>query len=416
MRDVTLLIMLLGLSWMALRQPWVGVLGLAMLSALHPQSFSTGWMAQAPMYKMLFLATVAGVGLDYLRARRVPKLFWDWRFALMGALIADFALTTHFALVPEVARNKLIEVMMVFPPVMLAVWLIDTREKFHYLLVIIAASIALVAFKGGYWAVMTGFQDRVYGPPGSQIGGNNEFALALAMIIPLLVYWLARTSARPARWAIQGLIAVCYVSALTSWSRGGLVALAAMTLLLVWHSRRKALALPLVAAGIAAVFMAMPENWMGRMESISGYAQDASFQGRQAAWEKGLEYVRSDLLTGSGFEGWRAISTRFNGGETPGMTDWHSAYVEVLVEHGVPGALLWGGLMAASLFALSRLLWHKAPSLPVHARDAAAMLRAALVAYLVGSVTLGTTYWELPYLLVAASIILSRLARDERLP
>ena len=149
---------------------------------------------------------------------------------------------------------------MLVPPFLLTLWLTDSRDKLRYLTVATATGVALVALKGGYWAVMTGFADRVYGPTGSQIGGNNEFSVALAMTIPLLVLWLRQTAVRPLRWIIGGTIALCYVAALTSWSRGGLLTLAAMSSLLIWHSKHKPLAVLLLAAGMAVALVTCPTN------------------------------------------------------------------------------------------------------------------------------------------------------------
>ena len=76
-----------------------------------------------------------------------------------------------------------------------ALGLVETKG----LIATIAASFALVTIKGGYWAVMTGFADRVYGPPNSQYYDNNLFAIAVIMNIPLLVLWLRETRTKPMR-------------------------------------------------------------------------------------------------------------------------------------------------------------------------------------------------------------------------
>ena len=410
MRDVALFAILVGLCALALSRPWFGVVGLALLGAMHPQSYGGEWMSRFPVYKVLFVVTCVAVVVDCWRTRQWPRLFWDWRLAVLGLLFADYVLTTHFALLPDTARGRLIEVSMLVPPLLLTLWLTDSREKLHYLIVATAAGIALVALKGGYWAVMTGFADRVYGPPNSQIGGNNEFAVALAMTIPLLVLWLRQTSDRPLRWAISGAIVLCYVAALTSWSRGGLVTLAAMSAFLVWHSRRKYLAVLLVAAGVAVALVNLPETWRTRMETLSSYQEDQSFQGRQDAWRQGLAYLQGDPWTGSGFEGWRAITARFSGRGDPSTRDWHSAYVEALVEHGIPGFLLWGTLLGGTMIGLSRMIGRGRRVLDPWLVDYGAMLRAALVAYAAGGLTLGITYWELMFQILGYSWIALRLS------
>ena len=411
MRDIALLTILVGLCWLALLRPWFGVVGLAILGAMHPQSYGGEFMSQLPMFKVLFLVTCLAVVVDYWRTRQWPKVFWDWRLVVLGLLFADFVITTQFALLPDTSRGRLLEVSKLVPPLLLTLWLIDTREKLHYLIAATAAGIALVALKGGYWAVMTGFGDRVYGPPNSQIGGNNEFAVALAMIIPLLILWLRQTSDSALRWAIVAAVSLCYIAALTSWSRGGLVSLIVMSAMLVWHSKHQFLAIILVALGVGLAVINLPEEWLARMETISVYQQDLSFQSRQGAWEQGLSYLQSDPWTGSGFEGWRAINAKFQGFGDPGTLDWHSAYVEVVVEHGIPGFLLWSTLLIGTIISLSLMIRRGIRSGESWVVNHGAMLRASLVAYGIGGVTLGITYWELMFQILVYSAIALRLSK-----
>ena len=409
MRDVALLAIVIAFCALALSRPWFGVVGLALLGAMHPQSYGD-WMSRFPVYKVMFAVTCIAVALDCWRRRQWPRLFWDWRLSVLALLLADFGLTTYFALLPDTARGTLIAVSMLVPPFLLTLWLTDSRDKLRYLIVATATGIALVALKGGYWAVMTGFSDRVYGPPSSQIGGNNEFSVALAMTIPLLVLWLRQTAVRPLRWIIGGTIALCYVAALTSWSRGGLVTLAAMSSLLVWHSKHKPLAVVLLAAGMAVALVNLPDKWFARMESIPSYQADQSFQGRQETWQQGLAYVERHPWTGSGFEGWRSITAQSTGSGDPATLDWHSAYVEALVEHGIPGFLLWATLLAGTIIGLSGMIRRGQRIGDPWMIDNAAMLRAALVAYAVGGITLGITYWELMFQILCYSWIALRLS------
>lgn len=412
MRDLAILLILCGLAWAAWLRPWLGVLGLAVLSTLHPQAYASPHIGQVPMYKTLFLVTCAAAALHFWRERRWPTLFWDWRFAVVALLALDFYLTAMFGLLPFTSRDRWFEIMLLLLPWIPLFLLIDTREKLTAVMIATALSIALVALKGGFWALMTGFQDRVYGPPGSQIGGNNEFSVALAMAIPLLVFWLRQVQDRALHLVIVASIVLCFIAALTSWSRGGLVTLAAMTTLLIWHSKRKFLALPILVIGMGIAFVNLPEKWHERMGTLATYEQDQSFQGRVWAWERGMAFVRSDPLTGVGLDGWKEVNLSLTR-ETPAALDWHSAYVEILVEHGIPGFVLWATLLFGSLVSLSWLVRQGRLKGSAWTFDASAMLRASLVAYAVGGLTLGTAYWELLYLFLAFAILVSRLSETD---
>lgn len=400
MRDIALLVILLAFVWLALLRPWLGVLGLAVLGFMHPQGYATGFMQGVPVYLILFAAVCTSLAVHLLRQRQSVRIPWDWRLGLLLGLWGWFAVSSHFSIAPWEAWDKYREVLKLLPPLALTLLLIDTREKLHYLIATVALSILLVALKGGYWAVMTGFQDRVYGPPGSQYADNNEFAVAVAMAIPLLLLWWQGTRDRALRLVLLAGIVLCYGAALSSWSRGGMLALAVMTLWVILHSRRKYLALPLLLVVGAGFFVQLPEEWFARMQTLSAYQQDPSAQGRLAVWRVGLDFVAEHPLTGGGFNAWPALTL-----SSAGLRDWHSAYIEMLAEHGYVGLGLWLALLLGTILGLG-LLRRRRPD--PWATGAAALLQASLLAYLVGGLTLGIAYWELPYHLVIMAVLLQR--------
>jgi putative inorganic carbon (hco3(-)) transporter len=284
--------------------------------------------------------------------------------------------------------------------------LIDSREKLLYLIATIALAILLPAIKGGYWAIASGFQDRVYGPPGSAYHDNNAFAVAVTMVIPLLVLWWRESRGKGLRMALLAGIALAYGSVISSWSRGGMLALGAVTLLLVWHSKRKLLAIPLLLAMGAVFFIQLPENWFGRMETLTAYQADASAQSRLEAWRIGLDFAMQNPITGGGFNAWPVLTL-----STGGSMDWHSSYVKILAEHGFTGLAIWGGLLLGTLFSLTRLGWGRRHRDTAWIGDYGAMLSASLVAYAVGGLTLGIAYWALPYHLIVIAALLGWIAR-----
>jgi probable O-glycosylation ligase (exosortase A-associated) len=355
---------------------------------------------------VVFLAVAAGVlwsvWRGQLRLRPPPR---DWRLLGLLALWVYFFFTTQTAMAAWAAVPRFLEVTKVLLPLVLTLLLVDDRRKLDYLLITIAFAIALATIKGGYWAVMTGFGDRVYGPPGSAFYGNNHFAVLVVMNIPLLMLWLRRTAHRQLRYLIMAAIALSVAAALSSWSRGALIALVTTIVLLLWHSRRRYLAAALVAGAVGLTFATLPEQWFERMETISSHEQDKSAQIRLDVWERGFRYARVRPFTGAGFEGWQHVADG---------TDWHSIYVEMMAEHGLVAFALWLTLLISTLINLSQLSRRSARSPQLSwIHDHSAMLRASLVAYAVGGVFIGITYWELPYHLVVIAVLLSRFAQSE---
>jgi len=330
----------------------------------------------------------------------------DWRVFALLLFWLGLVVTTHFAAMPYQARPMLIEASAAIAPAFLILVLINTREKLFILMVATAAAFALVTLKGGYWAVIHGFADRVYGPPGGHYYDNNYFAVAAVMTIPLLLLWFRQSTDRWLKILLGVLIGLSVLAALSSWSRGGLLALGATATILFMESRKKAWALvPVAFIGLVAVAF-FPDHWFERMQSIGAEQLDASAQSRIDVWQRGLDFALGRPLLGSGFDGWV-----FGGG----VLDWHSAYIQILAEHGFVVFAIWCSILVGTFWGLSRLVRHHRHS--EHQgwiADYAAAIRAALVAYAVGGLFIGIGYWDLLYNLIALAIVMQGLASKVR--
>ena len=409
MRDITLVMLLLTLAWMAWRQPWVGVLALVFVGVMHPQGYVTGFMQNFPAYFFLLVVVALSAGWQVIRQRTLPTLFWDWRLAGLVLLWGQMTLTTALGINPWAGWPRLLDVTKILPLVLLIQVLIDTRMKLTWLLRTVGASLAVVMLKGGYWAFITGFHDRVYGPPGSQYGGNNEFAVATAMAIPLLALWYRETESRAMRWILACLIVLGFMSALSSWSRGGLLSISAVALLLVWHSHRRWLALPLLLGGVGLVFVGLPDEWFARMQTMTLPSQEESAATRLELWLLGWDYALQHPWIGGGFGSWIYLSLPVGGSRA-----WHSAYIEIAVEHGFAGLVFWAGLVLGSVVSLTLFLARNQTRELPGLRNQAAMLSVSLIAYLVGAAFLSIAYWELLFLLLASAMLHARFVREAR--
>lgn len=399
MRDVAILCILIACVVLAFYRPWIGVLALAVFGYMHLQTYASGFMHDFPAYKVLFIAVLGGM----IVSRRWPSIPPDWRLIGLLLLWAYFLFTTYEAKVQWAAWPRFSEISKIFVALGLTVLLIDTRQKLFYLVVTIATSFALVTIKGGYWAVMTGFKDRVYGPPDSQYYDNNMFAIAVIMNIPLLVLWLRETRNRPLRYGLIATIALSGAAALSSWSRGALITLGVTTLALLWHSKRKYLMVPVVVAAVALAFVSLPDTWFERMHSVASYEQDPSAQSRLGVWQVGIQHALAFPVTGVGLDGWHyAVVTM----------DWHNSYIEMMAEHGFIAFALWCALMFGTIVSLMRLAAAAGTSSGfAWVRNYSEMLGASLIAYATGSMFLGLSYWDLTYHIVVIAVLLSQLAQ-----
>lgn len=398
MRDIALILIFLALVRIALVRPWLGVLALSVVAYMQLHGYGGQALDGFPYYLALFVPVVLGYAFSSDAGQPLPR---DWRVWALGLLWLIFLLSTMYATMPWYAWSRFAELSKIFAALMLSLLLFDSREKLFYLIIVVSLSIALVTLKGGFWALMTGFADRVYGPPNSQFYGNNHFAVLVVMNIPLLVLWWRETASRRLRLALTVMIALSIGAALSSWSRGALLALSAVLLLLLWHSRYKLITLPMLALGVALVLFGLPDDWLMRMETLSSTDLDLSSRTRLVAWQIGLDYAAIHPWLGVGFEGWSAVS----------KIDWHNAFVEVLAEHGVPGFLVWMALLLGTLWDLTRLAWQaRGDSQRVWVVNYSLMLRASLIGYSVGAFFSGLAYWDILFQLIVIAILLRRAA------
>ncbi len=400
LRDLVVLIFVSGCIVMAMRKAWHGVLALAIFSYLNPHAYSWGFVRTLPIYQLLFLVVAIKTLLEEDR-QPLPK---DWRIKAFVVLWLYFLFTTTQAMLPHQAWPKFWFVTKIYIPFIFTLFLINTREKLYALIVTIAASIGVVAVKGGLFAMLHGFSARVYGPPATQFEDNNQFAVAVLINVPLLILWYRQTQNKWVKRGLMVAIPLHYVCAISSWSRGALLTMVAMTLFVLFKSKRKFLIAPIILIGAIAVINVLPKEWFDRMHTLETYEQDQSAQGRLTAWRDGWNFAIRHPFTGAGFEGWRWVTTR----------DWHSSYVEMFAEHGFIAFGIWISMILYTILDLRRLE-RKAKPMPELSWvvNYSQMLRASFIAYMVGTAFLGLSYWDLLYHLIFISVLLRQFAMRE---
>lgn len=400
MRDLFVLAFLVAGIGVTIWRPWLGVLALAVFSYLNPHAYAWGFMTTFPAYQVLFIAVLFSTVLSKDK-QPLPN---DWRITVFFLLWLYFLLTTFNAKVPGAAWPRLIEVSKIYLPFIFTLLLINTREKLFYLIITIATSFGIIAAKGGIWAIGSGFSHRVYGPPHTQFYENNAFAIAIIMNIPLLILWYRQNTNQWIRYGLMAAIPLSMAAALSSWSRGALLTMGVTVAVLIWHSKRKYLALPLFAIGIFLAAGQLPEEWFGRMHTIETYEEDSSAQSRLTAWSDGYHYALAHPLLGAGFEGWRYVT----------ISDWHSSYIEIMAEHGLIAFFLWFSLLFGTMISQTRLpiLTRRFPEM-AWVKDYCYMLRASLIAYAVGTIFLGLSYWDIFYHIVFISVLVKKFAMEE---
>lgn len=413
MRDLVItavfFIALLGV----LRRPHVGIYVWSWLSYMNPHRLTWGFAYDFPFSMIGATVTVAA----WIFSKEPKRFPFTRESVLLLAYIGWMFVTTTYSLQPDLAWEDMNKVLKIQFMVFLTMILIYTRERIHVLIWIIVLSLGFYGFKGGIFTALQGGVSHVFGPSGTFIGGNNELALALVMIIPLMRYLHLHTENK---WIKRGIILLMLLSVLAvigSQSRGALLGAAAMGGFLWLKSSRKLPVFLLLLVAALAVLAIMPQQWFDRMESIQNYEQDESAQGRINAWNFAYNLALDRPLVGGGFESFRHELFKRYAPNPLDVHDAHSIYFETLGEHGFVGLLLF--------LLLGFWTWRSAGSVMVKARgdpalawmaDLAAMIQVGLIGYFVTGAFLGLAKFDLYFHFIAIVVVCKLILRQRKTP
>lgn len=401
MRDILVIAIVIAGCLAALRRPWVGIMLWTWLSIMNPHRYTYGVAYSAP----LAAVTAACVMMGLLAAKDRESPFKaspvNW-FVLFGVWMTLSWLT---GLDPGNDYVQWKRVMKIDAMLLVALVLLHTKQHIFALIWVSAGSLALLGIKGGIFTIQTGAAHRVWGPPGSFIQDNNEFALALVMAIPLLRFLQLQIRHRGGRHALTATMLLCTVSALGSQSRGALLGISAMALTLWWRGKDKlrigiffiCFAVPLVAF--------MPAEWSARMSTIETYKEDGSAMGRINSWWTAWNIAKY-YFSGVGYnQVTPELFARFAPDPSIVLAA-HSIYFQVLGNHGFIGLFLFLGIWISTWRMASWLRTQKnlTPKTQWTA-DLGAMCQVSLIGYAVGGAFLSLAYFDLPYIVMAMTVL-----------
>jgi probable O-glycosylation ligase (exosortase A-associated) len=384
---------MLGICPMILRAPILGVLTWIWIGLMNPQREVYGFLAGAGLNFIIAAITIFAWVISKERKTAPANL----TMAVFAALVVWMCISTYFALVPERARDLFSRDMKIAALLVTVACIANTRMRLQAVVWAIVVSLGYFGVKGGLFVIASGGSYRVMGPPDSMIADNNHLGLAMVMLLPLINYLRVSSQMRLVRYGLMVLMVLTFISILGTYSRGALLALAAMGAVLTLRSRA-GLLFGAAGAGFAvAAPHIMPAAWLERMSSINDADKDASFMGRVEAWRTSFN-VAMHRVTGGGFASiestWVTQTYPTPGGLTSGRAA-HSIYFQVLGDLGFIGLALFLALIGSALLNTVMVLraTRGRPELR-WANQLARMLQVGIIAFMVGGAALSMAFYD----------------------
>lgn len=405
MRDYIVFAAVFGLLPFIFRRPAIGVMAFTWLSLMNPHRLTYG-----AAYNFPFAALVGGVTLLAMFTKADPKkLPMTPITVVLLIFMAWMSFTTLFAYEPVRANGEWIRVMKTLFFVLVSMAVLNTEKDIKQYAWVVALSLGFYGFKGGLFTIMTGGTSRVIGPTDTYISDNNDLALALLATVPLIWYLTLQAKQKWLRLGLGGLALLTVASVLGSYSRGALLGGGAMLFMLWLKSGNKLRTGLMVLMVIPLVFMVMPEQWFGRMESINDYKADDSALGRINSWHFATNMALNNI-TGGGYLTFTPKAFALYAPDPNNIHAPHSIYFQVLGEHGFIGLALFLTFLILAWRCGSRVIkfCKDKPELK-WAGDLGAMCQVCLVGYAVGGAFLSLAYFDLLYDIILIIVLLEKL-------
>jgi putative inorganic carbon (hco3(-)) transporter len=228
---------------------------------------------------------------------------------------------------------------------------------FVFLLLYLLWNVKMIQHGFLSWAAR-GFSYSNWGVTGAPgwFQNSGEFGIQLCMVVPLLL------SFGVACWDAWGKVlrsmfllvaAMAFGSTIATNSRGALLGIAGAMLWLVLKSKRRIMALTVIALVAAIGYSVIPEQSLERFEKAG---DDYTSYTRLKRWKEGIEIINDHPLLGVGYANWlryyREHYPPADGPEPWGLP--HNIFIDAGSEFGYPGLLLFVAMIIATFVINAR--------------------------------------------------------------
>jgi probable O-glycosylation ligase (exosortase A-associated) len=247
------------------------------------------------------------------------------------------------------------------------------------------------------------------------IADNNDFGLALNMTFPLF-FFLAQAESRPWVKRMFGFLCIATIPAiLFTYSRGALIGLVVVGFLMLLRLSMglRLFLTPVFLLGVLTAMVFAPDIWRDRMGTLSSTSADASAQARLNAWQYSMNLAAEHPVTGGGFATFtHELYVRYAPNSTVEAQTAHSAYFQVLAEHGYTGLFLYLVLLASGFLSAATIATKARRYSDQTVTHYANMFRFSLVGFASGAAFLSRAYFDYYFCILACIAILKHVVHQ----
>ncbi|MFT7487384.1 MAG: putative inorganic carbon (HCO3(-)) transporter [Candidatus Paceibacteria bacterium] len=416
-RDLIVSLFLIALMPASFRKPFVGLLVFSLLAYMRVQDLTWGFARNIRWSFYIALITFAGF---FVSTRERRFTVQELRITVMAAMVCLVAVS--------IVKNRgidsrdlsgFLEYGKIIVIAMFTTGLVHTRERLRMLLWVITLSFAFFGAKSGLVGVVTLGRMEILQGPGGMMMDNNDFALALAMSVPMMVMVGLSEKRQLLRKALLVCVPLTAITIGLTHSRGGFLALSTGTMIMIMRSRKRVMGFSLMLLVLRGGALLGPSGVVNRVQSIGEYEEDSSAQARFAAWRTAAVMIRANPVFGVGFGHFQDNYKRYD----PANLDQtlkkskshvaHNSYLQIWAECGTPTFMLYLFMMLLcflDLWDVRRMAMRRYYASWI--LNYCTMFEASLATFILGSVFLNRAHFDLLYHWVAIIVAFGIIARQ----
>jgi probable O-glycosylation ligase (exosortase A-associated) len=326
-----------------------------------PQTFVPGLSA----LRVALLTVVVAVAtyVHYQVSRGRPLTIWPREMKLTLWLVAWAFVTVPFAIWPGGSWALLTDLYL---KTLVIYWLLTNTVTTPRRLRQVAWGLSFMAVPAAFSGVknyMSGVYmqygaGRIRGYDAGPMTGNpNDLALTLNLILPVTVALLFLTKRPLWRAVLIGMIGLDLIAIVLTFSRGGFLTLALSAAIVLWRiTRRVGPKYAFMAVGLLLVLAPMvPTSYYARLATITDVEADEtnSAEERQQDILVAIGYIVRHPVVGAGIGNNTLAMNAERGARWAAV---HNSYLQVGMELGLPGLILYVAVVAGTLKAVGRVV------------------------------------------------------------
>jgi probable O-glycosylation ligase (exosortase A-associated) len=279
----------------------------------------------------------------------------------LGAFVAWAAVSYLGTEYPETVWQQLLAVAKVWVVALIAVNALRTRRQIRLFIVAAVVFFALYPARGAIFNYVFYRSDLWGRAIWNFIYSNpNDLAAITLLLLSLAGALVASERAGIIKYGAFASVIVLPILLLMTQSRGAILGLCtAVALLVVSQGQKVRTIVVLVMLGLIAAFVAPSGVWdrlsglskATSVETLSEVDAEGSAQERFAIWVISTRIIRDHPVFGVGLGAYPLSHSVYAGGDgVLRRKDTHSTYLNVLAETGIPGLIVFLGIIVVVLY------------------------------------------------------------------